>query len=315
VFEGDGQPVCADRLERDRIPFDVNEISNAFTVDVEDYFHVSAFERTICRSSWGSFESRVVVNTQRLLDLLAKHNVVGTFFILGWVAERFPSLVRQIAAEGHEVGSHSYWHRLVYETTPAEFREDLRRSIGVIEDAAGIRVNRYRAPSFSITQRSLWALEILVDEGIEVDSSIFPVRHDRYGIPGARQTIHVLNTSAGRLIEFPPSVARFGRFTLPVGGGGYFRLYSYPMTRTLLDRINSAEQRPFMFYVHPWEIDPDQPRLRAGSSISRFRHYVNLSVTERKLDRLLNDFSFGPMQSALRQEAMPVEAAVAPALL
>jgi polysaccharide deacetylase family protein (PEP-CTERM system associated) len=304
--------VCADeRYSETSNSLDVNEISNAFTVDVEDYFHVSAFERAICRSSWGSFETRVVANTQRLLDLLARHNILGTFFILGWVAERFPSLVRQIVAEGHEVGSHSYWHRLVYETTPTEFREDLRRSIGVIEDAASVRVNRYRAPSFSITRRSLWALEILVEEGIEVDSSIFPVQHDRYGIPGARPTIHVLQTSSGPLIEFPPSVACFGRFALPVGGGGYFRLYTYPMTRLLLDRINRAERRPFMFYVHPWEIDPDQPRLRAGSPISRFRHFVNLTATEQKLNRLLDDFPFGPMQTVLPHEAMPV----APALV
>src|SRR6267142_411086 len=180
---------------------------NAFTVDVEDYYHVSAFEHAISRSSWGSFESRVVANTQRLLALLARHNVLGTFFILGWVAERFPGLVREIVASGHEVGSHSYWHRLIYETTPAEFREDLRRSIGVIENAASVKVTRYRAPSFSITRRSLWALEILAEEGIEVDSSIFPVRHGRYGIPDAEPSVHIRCTPAGPLTEFPPSVA------------------------------------------------------------------------------------------------------------
>jgi polysaccharide deacetylase family protein (PEP-CTERM system associated) len=287
---------------------------NAFTVDVEDYYHVSGFERVISRSSWSGYESRVIANTQRLLDLLAQHQIMGTFFILGWVADRFPGLVRQIVAEGHEVGSHSYWHRLIYETTPAEFREDLRRSIGVIEDAAGVQVNRFRAPSFSITRRSLWALEILVEQGIEVDSSIFPVRHDRYGIPGARATIHTLHTASGPLIEFPPSVARLARVTLPVGGG-YFRLYPYPMTRALLGQINHIEQRPFMFYIHPWEIDPDQPRLRVGSPISRFRHYVKLSATEQKLSRLLRDYSFGPIQAVLDRQKMRSGPPVAAALI
>jgi polysaccharide deacetylase family protein (PEP-CTERM system associated) len=283
-----------------------SEMLNAFTVDVEDYYHVSAFERKISRSSWNSFESRVVANTQRLLDLLARHEVLGTFFILGWVAERFPQLVRQIVAGGHEVGSHSHWHRLVYEMTPDEFREDLRRSIGVIEDASGVKVNRYRAPSFSITRCSLWALAILVEQGIEVDSSIFPVRHDRYGMPGATPTIHALETPSGSLVEFPPSVTRYGSFTLPVGGGGYFRLYPYRITQALLGRINRTEQRPFMFYIHPWELDPDQPRLNVGSAISRFRHYVNLAATELKLARLVRDYRFGPMQAVLDQDAAPL---------
>jgi polysaccharide deacetylase family protein (PEP-CTERM system associated) len=292
----------------------ISPMLNAFTVDVEDYFHVSAFESTISRSSWNGFESRVVANTQRLLDVMARHQIAGTFFVLGWVAERFPGLVRQIAAGGHEVGSHSYWHRLVYQTTPAEFREDLRRSMRVLEDAAGMKINRYRAPSFSITRRSLWALEILAEEGIEVDSSIFPVRHDRYGIPGACPTVYTLQTSSGSLIEFPPTVVRLGGFALPVGGGGYFRLYPYWMTRSLLSQIHGTENRPFMFYIHPWEIDPNQPRLRTGSSVSRMRHYLNLSATEHKLDRLMRDFSFGPMHKVLAQEGrqmLPATAAAA----
>ena len=281
----------------------VNDLQNAFTVDVEDYYQVSAFDRSIGRVAWRNFESRVVGSTQRLLDVLDRHGVLGTFFVLGWVADRFPGLVRQIVDRGHEVGSHSYWHRLVYEATPAQFREDLRRSIGVIEDASGVKVSRYRAPSFSITGKSLWALEILVEEGIQIDSSIYPVRHDRYGIPGARPMIHTLRTSSGPLIEFPPSVVRYGPCALPVGGGGYFRLYPYWLTRALLNRINHAEQRPFMFYVHPWEIDPGQPRLRAGSALSRCRHYLNLSTTEQKLHRLLDQFSFGPMQNVLACKA------------
>ncbi len=282
----------------------MREILNAFTVDVEDYFQVTAFERAISRSAWSSFELRVVGNTQRLLDLLARHDVQGTFFVLGWIADKCPQLVQQIVAAGHEIGSHSYWHRLVYETTPAEFREDLRRSIGAIEDAAGVRVTHYRAPSFSITRRSRWALEILVEAGIAIDSSIFPGLHDRYGIPDASPTIHVLQTPSGSLIEFPPAVTRLGGFPVPIGGGGYFRLYPYTITHALLGRLHGSEQRPFMFYVHPWEIDPGQPRLRAGSALSRLRHYVNLAATEQKLSRLLADFSFGTMQQVLLREAI-----------
>jgi polysaccharide deacetylase family protein (PEP-CTERM system associated) len=292
---------------------DVNAITNAFTVDVEDYYHVSAADSTIGRSSWGSLESRVVLNTRRLLEILAANEVRGTFFLLGWVAEKYPDLVRDIVSAGHEPGSHSYWHRLVYETRPTEFREDLRRSIGVIEDAAGVRVNRYRAPSFSITHQSLWALEILVEEGIEVDSSVFPVRHDRYGIPGARPMIHTLNTSAGPLIEFPPTTARLARVTLPVGGGGYFRLYPYRMTSYLLSRINRAERRPFMFYCHPWEIDPSQPRMKLSSPLSQFRHNVNLATTEQKLNHLLKDFRFGSIDAVLACEAEPRASAESPA--
>jgi polysaccharide deacetylase family protein (PEP-CTERM system associated) len=280
---------------------------NAFTVDVEDYYHVSAFERSIARSAWGTFESRVVANTQRLLDLLARHQVRGTFFVLGWVADKFPRLVREIIAGGHEVGSHSYWHRLVYETSPLEFREDLRRSIRAIEDAGGVRVECYRAPSFSITRRSLWALEILAEEGIRIDSSIFPVRHDRYGIPDAEPSIHVRSTPAGTLMEFPPAVARLGGLRLPVGGGGYFRLYPLWLTKHCLRQIN-AQGRPFMFYTHPWELDPRQPRLAAAGPLGRWRHYVNLARTESRLDRLMGAFGFGPLRAVVEQSQARVVA-------
>jgi polysaccharide deacetylase family protein (PEP-CTERM system associated) len=274
-------------------------LPNAFTVDVEDFFQVSAFERDIARSTWNDLPSRVVQSTHRLLELLGRHQVQGTFFILGFVARRFPGLVRQIQAAGHEIGSHSYWHRLIYSQTAEQFRADLRQSKAVLEDAIGVPVTTFRAPSFSITRRSLWALEVLVEEGFQSDSSVFPTHHDRYGIPGAQPTIHTLHTPSGPLVEFPPSIARYGRLALPVGGGGYFRLYPYSLSRMLLGRIARREQRPFMFYVHPWEIDPDQPRLQAGSRLSRFRHYVNLSSTERKLDRLLRDFPFGRMCDVL----------------
>lgn len=272
---------------------------NAFTVDVEDYFQVSAFERGVARTSWADFDSRVVANTQRTLSLLAEKNVHGTFFILGWVAQRFPSLVREIASAGHELGSHSYWHRLVYTQTPDEFRQDLRDSLAAIEDAAGVRVSAYRAPSFSITTKSLWALEILAEEGIRIDSSIFPVRRDRYGIPGARRDIHDLSFQAGSLCEFPMTVAPCLGVNVPVGGG-YFRLYPTALTHYLLNEVQN-KRRPFMFYIHPWELDPDQPRISCGTRLSRFRHYVSLSQTERKLSQLVDTFRFGTVSESIAE--------------
>jgi polysaccharide deacetylase family protein (PEP-CTERM system associated) len=288
-------------------------LTNAFTVDVEDYFQVSAFERDIPRTAWSDLPSRVVPSTQRLLDLLARHEVRGTFFVLGFVARKFPELVRQIHAAGHEIGSHSYWHRLIYTQTPEQFRADLRQSKAVLVDTIGSRVTAFRAPSFSITRRSLWALEVLVEEDFASDSSVFPTHHDRYGIPGAQPVIHTLHTPSGPLTEFPPSIARWGRWALPVGGGGYFRLYPYAMSRLLLARIARREQRPFMFYVHPWEVDPQQPRLEAGSRMSRLRHYVNLASTECKLERLLRDFAFGRMCDVLASASGLQPAAVAAA--
>jgi polysaccharide deacetylase family protein (PEP-CTERM system associated) len=266
---------------------------NAFTVDVEDYFQVSAFEKTIARDQWSQYTSRVVANTHRILDLLASRDVKATFFVLGWVADRFPQLVRDIHDAGHEIASHGYEHRLVYNQTPDQFRDDLRRSLIAIEDACGVLPTAYRAPSFSITKKSIWALEILAEEGFRVDSSIYPIYHDRCGIPGAEPKIHRIETAAGPLWEFPPSVARFARLNLPVSGGGYFRLYPLPLTLHCLKRINRAAKQPFMFYVHPWEIDPQQPRLKAGTRVSRFRHRVNLAKTEGKLDVLLRKFRFG----------------------
>ena len=225
----------------------------------------------------------------------------ATFFVLGWVADRYPQLVHEIHRLGHEIGSHSYWHRLIYDLSPEEFRDDLRRSRDVLENLIGAPVTAYRGPSFSITKRSLWALDILIEEGFCVDSSVFPIHHDRYGIPGAERCVHTLRTSAGQLWEFPPSVARFAGFNLPVSGGGYFRLYPYALTRHCLKRLNRARREAFMFYVHPWEIDPEQPRLGIGSRASRFRHYVNLSSTERKLDALLRSFRFGRLCDVIQQ--------------
>lgn len=284
-----------------QMPDSASQILNAFTVDVEDYYHVSGFEKQIRRDQWDSFESRVNRNTGRILDLLDRFEVKGTFFVLGWVAQRQPDLVQEIHRRGHEIGSHSYWHRLIYEQSPEEFHKDLRDSRQVLEDIIGEPVTAYRAPSFSITARSLWALEILVEEGFRVDSSIFPVRHDRYGMPRAPREIHKIQSASGSLWEFPPSVAEFAGFRVPIGGGGYLRLFPTGWTCRRLSRINDHQQRPFLIYVHPWELDPEQPRVRGASILSRFRHYVNLPKTEKKIESLLGRFQFAPVGDVVTQ--------------
>jgi polysaccharide deacetylase family protein (PEP-CTERM system associated) len=271
---------------------------NAMTVDVEDYFHVSAFESVVPRASWDSMESRVVANTERLLDLFDEHAVQGTFFILGWVAERYPELVRAIAGRGHELASHGYAHRLVYDQAPDVFRDDVRRAKHLIEDTSGRAVRGYRAPSFSVTERSLWALDVLLEEGYRYDASIFPIRHDRYGIPNAPRWPHAMARSGGDLFEVPGSTVRIGGTNLPVAGGGYFRILPYAWTRWGIARVNRVERQPAVFYLHPWEIDPQQPRLPA-SALGRFRHYRNLHLTETRLRALMRDFAFGPLETVL----------------
>ncbi len=280
-------------------------ILNAMTIDVEDYYHVSAFEGTVDRARWGDYPSRVVGNTHRLLERLARNGVRATFFVLGWVAERYPQLVRDVAAAGHEVGSHGYWHRLIYRQSPDEFRQDVRRSRAVLEDVSGRPVTAYRAPSFSITRQSQWALEVLVEEGFRFDSSVFPIRHDRYGIPGAEPRIHPIATPAGTLWEFPPSVVRWAGCTWPIGGGGYLRLYPLRLTCRGLARLHRRQRSPFLVYVHPWEFDPGQPRIPIRSRVSRFRHYVNLHGTAGKLDALLGQFHFGPLSEVIRDRHGP----------
>jgi polysaccharide deacetylase family protein (PEP-CTERM system associated) len=275
-------------------------VLNALTIDVEDYYQVSAFEPYIDRSQWDSFESRVVANTRSVLELLKDHRVKATFFVLGWTAERFPEMVREILDEGHEIGSHGYWHRLVYRQSPDEFRADIRRADDALRAITEAPVTAYRAPSFSITAKSLWALDVLAEEGFRIDSSVFPIHHDRYGIPGAKTGIHRLETSAGSLWEFPPSVMTVGPWNLPVSGGGYFRLYPISWTLQCLGRLSRAKS-PFMFYLHPWELDPDQPRLNLGSPVTRFRHYVNLRRTRDKLNRLLQEYRFGRISDALQE--------------
>jgi polysaccharide deacetylase family protein (PEP-CTERM system associated) len=271
---------------------------NAFTIDVEDYFQVSAFEDRIDRAAWKTYPSRVVGNTLRLLDLLDRRSTRATFFVLGWTAVEYPELMATIRDRGHELGSHSFWHRLVYRQTPAEFRIDLRDSLRAIEDASGVAVTCYRAPSFSITKKSQWALDVLAEEGIRIDSSIYPIHHDRYGMPDSEPWIHHRVTSAGPLLEFPPAVLKTRVGNVPVSGGGYFRLYPKRFTASCIRRVNRAGQ-PFMFYVHPWEVDPAQPKLPSSSRVKTWRHRVNLKSTYAKLDALLTRFSFGTMSDSI----------------
>ena len=278
-------------------------ILNALTVDVEDYFHVSAFAESIDRHDWDKHPLRVENNTRRLLDLFDEREVKATFFVLGWVAERAVSLVREIAARGHEVACHGYSHQLVYNQTPDVFREETLRSKHLLEDIVQVPVRGYRAASYSITERSRWALDIIAEAGFDYDSSIFPVHHDRYGIPGAPDYPHRLETPKGHsLVEFPLSTARLLSYRLPVAGGGYFRIYPYTMTRAGLRQINRRQQ-PFIFYLHPWEIDPDQPRI-AASWFSRFRHYRNLEKCESRLCRLMADFQFGTTWDVLNARGL-----------
>jgi polysaccharide deacetylase family protein (PEP-CTERM system associated) len=273
--------------------------TNALTVDVEDYFHVSAFSNHIDRNHWDRYPCRVEANTRLLLGMFSEADVKATFFVLGWVAERYPALVREIAARGHEVACHGYSHELVYHQTPAVFREESKRAKDVLEDIIQKPINGYRAASYSITPKSTWALDVLAELGFRYDSSIFPVRHDRYGIPGARREPHIMSTPAGHaLVEFPLSTLQVFRYRLPVAGGGYFRLFPYWFTRYALSRINAADGLPYVFYLHPWEIDPDQPRVSAGM-LSRFRHYQNLGRCQERLVALLQDFSFDTVEHVL----------------
>lgn len=274
-------------------------VVNAMSVDVEDYFHVAALSEAISRDDWDSMNARVEQSTRRLLDVFADAGTKATFFTLGWVAERHPGLVRDIHAAGHEVACHGYSHKLVYQQSPAEFREETLRSKGLLEELTGVPVAGYRAASYSITPKSRWALDILVEAGFVYDSSIFPVRHDLYGMPGAQRFPHVLETDGGAtIVEFPPSTARVLGQNLPAAGGGYFRLYPYPLSRWLMRRVNDGEGQPTVFYLHPWEVDPDQPRVETGWK-SRFRHYNNLDKCEARLRRLLGEFRFGTVREVL----------------
>lgn len=283
---------------------------NAMTVDVEDYFHASAFDRVVPRAAWDEYPSRVVGNTHRLLDLFDAQHVRGTFFVLGWVAEKFPSLVTEIARRGHELASHGFHHQLVYMLTPAQFREDVRRAKATIEQLAGVRVQGYRAPSFSVVRSSLWALDVLIEEGHSYDASIFPIHHDRYGIADAPRSAHLIQRPAGSIVELPASTVRIGRTNYPIAGGGYFRLFPYAVTKWGISRVNARDGEPVVLYIHPWEIDPDQPRLEAPRA-AQLRHHVGVGTALDKLRRVTSDFGFGPVRDVLEASAHAMATATA----
>jgi len=277
-------------------------MQNAFSVDVEDYFQVGAFADIISPKDWDIWTPRIVENTKRMLDILndVPRPVQATFFVLGWIAERFPQLVPEIALQGHEIASHGYGHQLVYTLTENEFRDDVRKTRKMLQDQSGQSIIGYRAPSFSITRRTPWAHRILVEEGYTYDSSVFPIYHDLHGNPDAPREIHTISTESGAIIEFPPAViTRFGK-NIPTGGGGYFRFFPYCVTARWLREINQ-QGKPFVFYVHPWEIDPDQPRVSGAPFKSRFRHYVNLKRTADRLQKLFREFSFTTIQGVIRR--------------
>jgi polysaccharide deacetylase family protein (PEP-CTERM system associated) len=276
-----------------------SERANALTIDVEDYFQVSALAPYVDRRSWESRPCRVERNVQRLLELFDLHGAQATFFTLGWVADRYPGLVRDIVAGGHELASHGYGHLRASEQSRRDFEHDVRRAKSLLEDVSGHVVRGYRAPSFSIDHRNDWAFDVLQDTGHGYSSSVYPVRHDHYGMPDAPRFPYRVRPG---LLEIPLTTTQlFGR-NLPAGGGGYFRLLPYGISRWALQRVNDLDGQPAVFYLHPWEIDPGQPRVPGASAKARFRHYVNLSRTEGRLDQLLRDFRWARMDEVFASQ-------------
>ncbi|MCU7904534.1 MAG: DUF3473 domain-containing protein [Candidatus Thiodiazotropha sp. (ex Epidulcina cf. delphinae)] len=270
---------------------------NYLTIDVEDYYQVSAFDDLIKRDDWVNYESRVVKNTKIILALLARYDTKATFFVLGWIAEKHPELVQMISSSGHEVACHSYLHRLVYNLNPDEFYEDTQKAKDILEQITGEAVKGYRAPSYSIDKNSLWAFEILQELGFVYDSSIFPISHDRYGNIDSPRFMYKMEGTD--LIEFPISTALVGGVKIPVSGGGYFRFFPYSITEKLLGRINSKENKSFVFYLHPWEFDPGQPTIHGAKRLSGFRHYLNLHKTESRFENLLRAFRFTSFNNSI----------------
>lgn len=266
---------------------------NAMTVDVEDYFQVSAFDDYISRNDWDQMPSRIEANVDRILELFDRRNVSGTFFTLGWVADNYPGVVRRIVDEGHELASHGWWHRRVTSLSPDKFSEDVRKTKTLLEDISGTAVKGYRAPSYSVNESTPWVHDILAETGHKYSSSIAPVKHDHYGMPDAPRFHHRRGQSG--LLEVPVSTIVFRDNNIPAGGGGWFRLYPYFLSRYCIRKINTTDQQAGVFYFHPWEFDPDQPRQKGLDATTRFRHYVNLHSMQRKVDRLLGDFSWGRM--------------------
>lgn len=270
---------------------------HALTIDVEEYFQVHAFSGVIPPSSWGNYSSAVTENTHRILDLLDERRISATFFCLGWIAERNRELIKSIHARGHEIACHGYLHQIISNQDPATFREDVARAKGVLEDCTGESVVGYRAPTYSITSSTLWALGILEDLGFRYDSSIFPIYHDNYGIPDAPRIPHRLDGSS--MVEFPISTLKVGSVNLPVSGGGYFRLLPYFITRTALNHIQ-RQGEPFVFYIHPWELNPETPRVSQAPPLSRFRTYTGINHSFARFRRLLQDFDFTTVREVLK---------------
>lgn len=273
---------------------------NAMTVDVEDYFQVQAFARCIDRADWDAIPCRVEANMDRILAQFDRAGIKATFFTLGWIADRYKSLVPQIVGAGHELASHGYGHQLVSDLTPEQFRQDLARAKSVLEDAGGVAVQGYRAPTFSIGPKNRWAFDVLEETGHRYSSSVYPVRHDLYGTPDAPRFPH--RPGAGPLLELPMTTLRLGRRNIPIAGGGYFRLTPYALYRAALKQYHRREARPGIFYFHPWEVDPGQPRVSGASRLSRFRHYNNIGAMAGRLDRLLHDFAWGRVDQVFAAE-------------
>ena len=265
-------------------------ITNAMTIDVEDYFQVSAFAPHIARADWDAHECRVERNIDAILEMLDQHQTKATFFTLGWVAERYPQLVRQIVAQGHELASHGYGHQRASDQSPDAFFEDVHRAKNMLEDLSGQAVVGYRAPSFSIGKSNLWAYDTLLEAGYRYSSSVYPIAHDHYGMPDSPRFTYEVRSG---LIEIPITTVRLFERNFPSSGGGYFRLLPYPVSRWLIRRVNNHDQQAGIFYFHPWEIDPGQPRIAGVGAKTRFRHYVNIAHTQARLKRLLTDFSWG----------------------
>jgi len=270
-------------------------VVNAMTVDVEDYFQVSAFEEVIDRDNWCRLPCRVEQNTDHILELFDGHDVKATFFMLGWVAERYPGLVRRIVDAGHELASHGYSHVRVTRQQPQAFSEDISKTRKLLEDTAGCGVQGYRAASYSIVNETLWAHDLLQEAGYRYSSSVYPIHHDLYGIPDAPRFAY--RHKVGGLLEIPITTVSLFRHNLPCGGGGYFRLLPYRVSRWAMQRVNGTDRMPCVFYFHPWEIDPGQPRQAGISRKTRFRHYLNLGRMQARVERLLDDFSWGRMDN------------------
>jgi len=266
---------------------DRRAVVNALTIDVEDYFQVSAFAPYIARSTWGDIPCRIEQNIDRILELLADGGVHATFFTLGWLAERYPEMVRRIVSAGHELASHGYAHERASALAPEPFFADVALAKAVLEDIAGVAIQGYRAPSFSIGETNLWAYDCLARAGYRYSSSVYPIRHDHYGSPEGARFAHLVNT---HVLEVPIATARLFATNLPAGGGGYFRLMPYALSRWLIRRVNSCDEESAVFYFHPWEIDPEQPRVKDADARARFRHYLNLERTAARLQLLLQDF-------------------------